>query len=118
MKLSVIIVSYNCKVYLDYCIQSVISALKNIHGEVIVIDNNSTDNTKDFIHAVSPRLPSKYSRRFVNVLADISLIKVPEGLYSREYKWGKYKIKLSLRSTLKKLGLIKFIKNIKENKIF
>ena len=51
MKLSVIIVSYNCKVYLDYCIQSVISALKNFHGEVIVIDNNSTDNTKDFIRS-------------------------------------------------------------------
>jgi GT2 family glycosyltransferase len=51
LKLSVIIVSYNCKVYLDYCIQSVISALKNFHGEVIVIDNNSTDNTKDFIRS-------------------------------------------------------------------
>ena len=51
MKLSVIIVSYNCKVYLDYCIQSVISSLKNIHGEIIVIDNNSTDNTKDFIRS-------------------------------------------------------------------
>ena len=49
MKLSVIIISYNCKVYLDLCLQSVALALKNIDGEIIVFDNNSSDGTKDYI---------------------------------------------------------------------
>ena len=35
--------------YLDFCIQSVVSALKYIDGEIIVIDNNSSDGTKLYI---------------------------------------------------------------------
>ena len=49
MKLSVIIISYNCKVYLDLCLHSVSIALKNINGEIIVYDNNSSDGTMDYI---------------------------------------------------------------------
>jgi GT2 family glycosyltransferase len=46
---SVIIVSYNCKNFLDICINSVLSSFSNISGEIIIIDNNSTDGTKKFI---------------------------------------------------------------------
>ena len=49
MDVSVIIVSYNCKNFLDICINSVLSSFSNISGEVIIIDNNSTDGTKKFI---------------------------------------------------------------------
>ena len=38
MKVSVIIVSYNCKAFLDYCIQSVIKALNN--SSVSFIESN------------------------------------------------------------------------------
>ena len=51
MKVSVIIVSYNCKAFLDYCIQSVIKALNNIDGEIIVIDNSSSDGTAEFLES-------------------------------------------------------------------
>ena len=51
MKVSVIIVSYNCKAFLDYCIQSVIKALNNIDGEIIVFDNSSLDGTVEFIES-------------------------------------------------------------------
>ena len=49
MKVSVIIVSYNCKAFLDYCIQSVIKALNNIDGEIIVFDNYSSDSNSEDI---------------------------------------------------------------------
>ena len=51
MKVSVIIVSYNCKAFLDYCIQSVNKAIKNIKGEIIVIDNNSSDGTIELLES-------------------------------------------------------------------
>ena len=51
MKVSVIIVSYNCKAFLDYCIQSVNKAIKNIKGEIIVIDNNSSDGTVELLES-------------------------------------------------------------------
>ena len=49
MNISVIIVTYNCKVFVDYCIQSLLIALKNIESEIIVIDNNSNDQTAEFL---------------------------------------------------------------------
>lgn len=45
MDLSVIIVSYNVRYFLEQCILSVLAAAKNIKVEVIVVDNNSTDDT-------------------------------------------------------------------------
>jgi len=46
---SVIIVSYNCKNFLQICIESVLSSFSNISGEIIIIDNNSTDGTQKFL---------------------------------------------------------------------
>lgn len=45
MKLSIIIVSYNVSAFLENCLSSVFKALKNIHSEVIVVDNHSVDDT-------------------------------------------------------------------------
>ena len=45
MKLSVVIVSYNVRSYLDNCLASVRKALEGIEGEVFVVDNASTDDT-------------------------------------------------------------------------
>ncbi|MFM2326351.1 MAG: hypothetical protein RIR31_553 [Bacteroidota bacterium] len=49
MQLSVIIVNYNVKYFLEQCLCSVIKACKNIDAEIIVVDNNSTDGSRDFI---------------------------------------------------------------------
>lgn len=49
MKISVIIVSYNCKAFLDYCLQSVRRALIQIDSEIIVIDNCSTDGSVEYL---------------------------------------------------------------------
>ena len=42
-KLSVIIVNYNVKYFLEQAIQSVIKASRKIDTEIIVVDNNSVD---------------------------------------------------------------------------
>ena len=53
MKLSVIIVSYNVRRYLDQCLESVGKALKGVESEVFVVDNASSDDTMTV-------LPPKY----------------------------------------------------------
>ena len=45
MQLSVIILNYNVRYFLEQCVLSVQQALKGIDGEVIVIDNDSPDDS-------------------------------------------------------------------------
>ncbi|HLO82727.1 MAG TPA: glycosyltransferase family 2 protein [Chitinophagaceae bacterium] len=46
--LSVIIVNYNVKHFLEQCLFSVMQAIKDIDAEVIVVDNASTDGSKEY----------------------------------------------------------------------
>jgi GT2 family glycosyltransferase len=50
MKLSVIIVNYNVKYFLEQCLQSVIVASKNIESEIFVVDNNSVDGSVQMLN--------------------------------------------------------------------
>jgi GT2 family glycosyltransferase len=45
MQLSVIILNYNVRYFLEQCVFSVQKALESIDGEIIVIDNNSSDDS-------------------------------------------------------------------------
>jgi GT2 family glycosyltransferase len=45
MQLSVIILNYNVRYFLEQCVLSVEAALQHIDGEIIVIDNNSADDS-------------------------------------------------------------------------
>lgn len=45
MQLSVIILNYNVRYFLEQCVLSVQIALENINGEIIVVDNNSSDDS-------------------------------------------------------------------------
>ena len=49
MKLSIVIVSYNVRSYLEQCLQSVQKALKDIEGEVWVVDNLSSDDSVEVV---------------------------------------------------------------------
>jgi N-acetylglucosaminyl-diphospho-decaprenol L-rhamnosyltransferase len=51
MELSVIIVSYNVKYYLEQCICSVLKACTNINAEIIVIDNASADKSIEYLQS-------------------------------------------------------------------
>jgi GT2 family glycosyltransferase len=55
MQLSIIIVNYNVKFFLEHCLLSVIKACKNIKAEIFVVDNNSTDGSEEYL---SPKFPS------------------------------------------------------------
>ena len=49
MQLSVIIVNYNAKLLLENCLFSVQKAIFKTGGEIIVVDNNSTDGSKEYL---------------------------------------------------------------------
>ncbi|MBK8309696.1 MAG: glycosyltransferase family 2 protein [Chitinophagaceae bacterium] len=54
MELSVIIVNYNVKLFLEQCLCSVQKAMAVIDAEVIVVDNNSSDNSIEYLTAKFP----------------------------------------------------------------
>jgi len=61
MKLSVVIVNYNVKHFLEQCLTSVRRAIEGIEAEVWVVDNNSVDGS---VHMVREKFPE------VNVIAN------------------------------------------------
>ncbi|HPN22910.1 MAG TPA: glycosyltransferase [Tenuifilaceae bacterium] len=54
MELSVIIVNYNVKHFLEQCLMSVHSALKDIDAEVFVVDNASSDDSCSMVKQKFP----------------------------------------------------------------
>ena len=54
MKLSVVIVNYNVKYFLEQCLLSVIRASSHIETEIFVVDNNSSDGSVDYIRQRFP----------------------------------------------------------------
>ena len=54
MKLSVIIVNYNVRYYLEQCLLSVEKALCGVCGEVFVVDNNSSDDSVAYLKGRFP----------------------------------------------------------------
>ncbi|MGZ5253330.1 MAG: glycosyltransferase family 2 protein [Flavitalea sp.] len=49
MTLSIIIVSFNAREHLELCLMAASRSLKGIEGEIIVVDNNSTDGAPEMI---------------------------------------------------------------------
>jgi GT2 family glycosyltransferase len=56
MKLSIVIVNYNVKYFIDQCLHSVFKALNNIDSEVFVVDNNSVDGSCALIKEKYPQV--------------------------------------------------------------
>ena len=56
MKLSVIIVNYNVKAYLEQCLRTVFTALDGIEGDVFVVDNLSTDGSVEMVKEKFPQV--------------------------------------------------------------
>lgn len=56
MELSVIIVSYNVKHFLEQCLFSVQKAIAGMEAEVIVVDNDSKDGTIDYLQPAFPNV--------------------------------------------------------------
>ena len=54
MQLSIIIVNYNVRHFLEQCLTSVYKAIPNISAEVFVVDNDSLDDSLDMVRANFP----------------------------------------------------------------
>ncbi|MBK6824115.1 MAG: hypothetical protein IPG87_14440 [Saprospiraceae bacterium] len=55
MKLSVIIVNYNVRHFLEHALSSVMVALQRVSGEVIVVDNSSVDDSCSMVKTLFPQ---------------------------------------------------------------
>ncbi len=56
MDLTVVIVNYNVKHYLAQCLSSVFASQGNWEMEVVVVDNNSTDGSIDYLRPLFPQV--------------------------------------------------------------
>jgi GT2 family glycosyltransferase len=56
MKLSVIIVNYNVKYFLEQCLLSVRKAMTGMQAEVFVVDNNSVDSSVEMVRDKFPEV--------------------------------------------------------------
>ena len=56
MQLSIIILNYNVAQFLELCLCSVQRAIVNLDAEIIVVDNNSSDNSCERVKANFPRV--------------------------------------------------------------
>lgn len=82
MKLSIIIVNYNVKDFLEQCLLSVENAIKGIDSEVFVVDNNSVDNSCQMVKSRFPQfnlIENKDNTGFA--VANNQAIKISKGEY-------------------------------------
>jgi GT2 family glycosyltransferase len=82
MKLSVIIVNYNVKYFLEQCLDSALSAAKNMEAEILVADNCSSDGSLEYLIPKFPQV--KFVRNEENKgfsRANNKLIRESEGEY-------------------------------------
>jgi GT2 family glycosyltransferase len=56
MQLSVIILNYNVRFFLELCIKSVQEATKHLDAEIIVVDNNSPDDSCSMLRTTFPNI--------------------------------------------------------------
>ena len=56
MQLSVVILNYNVKYFIDICLQSVLAAIKDLDAEVIFVDNASVDGSAEWISQQFPQV--------------------------------------------------------------
>ena len=54
MQLTVIIVNYNVKAFLEQCLYSVFKASKHLNSEIFVVDNNSVDGSVEMVESFFP----------------------------------------------------------------
>lgn len=82
MKLSVIILNYNVRYFLEQCVRSCERALKGMDGEIIVIDNNSPDDSCEMMKEHFPHITLIENKENVGFSkANNQAVKVAQGEY-------------------------------------
>ena len=62
MELSVIIVNYNVKYFLEQCLLSVLKAARGMTMEIFVVDNASTDGSREWLEEKFPEVKFTWNR--------------------------------------------------------
>jgi len=82
MKLTVVIVNYNVEHFLEQCLLSVTKAIQSIEAEVIIVDNNSSDNSLSMIKQKFPQFHLIANRENVGFSkANNQALKIAKGEY-------------------------------------
>jgi len=83
MKLSIIIVNYNVKYFLEQCLYSVRKAIEGMEAEVFVVDNNSVDGSMEMVEEKFPEVISIINKDNVGFSkANNQAIKISKGDYT------------------------------------
>ena len=56
MQLSVVILNYNVRYFLELCLKSVEAAIKDLDAEIIVVDNHSSDDSCQMVKNLFPKV--------------------------------------------------------------
>lgn len=82
MKLSIVIVNYNVKYFLEQCLYSVRKASGRLDIEVFVVDNNSVDGSLDMVRAKFPEVHIIDNRKNVGFsVANNQAMEIAKGEY-------------------------------------
>ena len=82
MQLSVIIVNYNVKYFLEQCLYSVIKACKNLEAEIFVVDNASTDGSENYLSSKFPLVKFSWNKTNIGFgAANNSVLQQTKGAY-------------------------------------
>jgi len=82
MKLSIIIVNFNVKYFIEQCLYSVFKAIKTIDSEIWVVDNNSVDGSCSMIKSKFPSVKLIENKENVGFSkANNQAIRLSEGEY-------------------------------------
>lgn len=81
-RISVIIISYNCKQYVEDCIKSIILTCYEAIPEIIIVDNNSSDDTVKYISNLYPEVKIIENNENKGYAAAINIgVKASSGYY-------------------------------------
>lgn len=82
MKLSIIILNYNVRHFLEQCVLSVERSIKSIDAEIIVIDNNSPDDSCEMMRSKFPFIQLIENKENVGFSkANNQAVKIAKGEY-------------------------------------
>ena len=131
MKLSVVILNYNVKYFLELCLQSVQAALEGISSEIIVVDNNSCDDSCSMIKSNYPNVKLIKSNKNLGFSRGNNIVKeivkgdfvcilnpdtmVEEKIFQKLFKFSREKKNLGIIGCCMINGSGKFLPESKRN---
>ncbi len=82
MQLSIIVLNYNVRYFLELCLQSVEQAIKGISAEIIVVDNNSPDTSCSMVKQQFPSVKLIENKENIGFAkANNQAVKIAKGEY-------------------------------------